>query len=148
MIARRGLRQLAIGRRLDFETPVAWLQTGARVPMTDLRHRIDDTAAIDRGLDVQALAEAPIAFDDGVGGIYSVNDDGDAGTAGNHDHRPGFGRGGPNRRSDQNGQCHASAHRFGFRFCETGIVAERRGRSVKGRAQTSGKANGKAYRAG
>src|ERR1017187_8790133 len=85
VIALGGLRQLAVGGRLDFETPVARHMTGAGIIMSDVRPGIDIATAIDRGLHMHALAKAPIAFDDGVGYVDAVNDDGHAGAAGNDD---------------------------------------------------------------
>jgi hypothetical protein len=109
MIALGGLRQPAVGRRFDFKPPVARLTTGARIVMTDVRRGIDVAAAIDRGLHMHALAEAPVAFDDGIGCIDAVNDDGYAGAARNHDDGSAVGQGRP-RRSDQNCQCQPSTH--------------------------------------
>ena len=57
MIALRGLRQLAVGGRFDFETSVARLMTGARIVMADVRGDIDGAATIDRRLHMDALAE-------------------------------------------------------------------------------------------
>jgi len=51
--------------------------------MTDIRHGLDGMTAIHRGLNVQALAETPVALDDGVGGIDAIDDDGHPGAAGN-----------------------------------------------------------------
>src|ERR1700730_5850672 len=113
MVALRGLRRPAVGRRLDFETPVARQTTGARIVMTDVRRKIDIPAAIDRGLHLLALAETPFAFDDGVGCVDAVNDDGHAGAAGYYDIEAAPGHARP-RRSDQKCQCQASAHGFGL----------------------------------
>jgi hypothetical protein len=67
--------------------------------MTDVRREIDIAAAIDRGLHLLALAETPFAFDDGVGSVDAVNDDGHAGAAGNYDVEAAAGESRP-RRSD------------------------------------------------
>ncbi len=115
MIALRGLRQLAVGRRLDFEAAVAWRVTGTRIVMTDMRIGIDDAAAIDGGLHMHVLGEAPVTFDHGIGRIDAINDDGHTGAAGNHDDGTAVGQGRP-ARSDQNGQCEACAHGFRFRL--------------------------------
>src|SRR5690242_4073270 len=72
--ALRRPRQPAVGRRLDFETAVARLMTGARIVMSDVRREIDVAAAIDRGLHMHVLGEAPVAFDDGIRCIDAVND--------------------------------------------------------------------------
>ena len=115
MIARRGTRQLAIGRRLDFEASVARQTARAWIIATDIRFDIDDATAIDGGLHVHALAEAPIAFDDGIGSIDAVNNHGHPGAARNHNDRTAVGQsraGG----SDQDSQCQYVTHSSGFRF--------------------------------
>ena len=78
------MRQLPIGRRLDLEAAVTRLRavTEARIIVADIRCGIDVAAAKDRRLIVHTLAEAKVAFDDGVGNIDAVLDDGDAGAAG------------------------------------------------------------------
>jgi hypothetical protein len=58
VIALGRLRQLAVGRRLDFETAIGRLQAECRVVMADGRLGRQRAAAIDRGLVVDALAEA------------------------------------------------------------------------------------------
>src|ERR1700682_5218066 len=104
MVALRGLRPPGVGRRLDFETPGTRAQTGPPRVTTDGRRKIDIPPAIDRGLHLLALAETPFAFDDGVGCVDAVNDDGHAGAAGNYDIEAAAGQSLP-RRSDQNCQC-------------------------------------------
>ena len=73
--------------------------------MTDIGHGIDVAAAIDRWLHLHALAEAPFAFDHGIGCIDAVNDDGHAGAAGNHDLETAAAGKSRGRRSDQKCQC-------------------------------------------
>src|SRR5258708_37665374 len=97
MIALRGLRQLAVGRRLDFEAPVARRVTGRRIEMTDMQIGIDRAATINGGLPMHALAETPVAFDHGIGCVDAVNDDGHTGPAGNDDDRTAVGHAGPAR---------------------------------------------------
>jgi hypothetical protein len=80
--------------------------------MTDIGHGIDIAAAIDLGLHLHALAETPIAFDDGVGCIDAVNDHGHPDAAGNHDIETTGGKS-RGRRSDQKSQCDCSAHGCG-----------------------------------
>src|ERR1700692_2221207 len=109
MPALRGPRQPAVGRRLDFETPVAGHLTSARIVMTDVRPDINVAAAIDRGLDMDALGETPVAFDHRVGCVDAIDDDGHARPAWNHDIEAVASRSRP-RRSDQNGQRQPSAH--------------------------------------
>src|SRR5207244_5513234 len=83
-IALRGLRQLAVRRRLDFEAAVAGRMPGARIIMPDIRRVVDVTAAVNGWLKIVAFAETERAFDDGVGHVDAVNNDGNAGTPGNH----------------------------------------------------------------
>src|SRR5450756_1014984 len=78
MIALGGLRQLAVGWRLHFETPIAGQMARTRVIVTDGRHGIDVAAAIDRGHHMHALGKAPIALDDRIRCVDAVDDDGDA----------------------------------------------------------------------
>src|SRR5260370_27899100 len=99
MIALSGLRQPAVGRRLDFEAPVARQMTCTRIVMTDVRREIDIAAAIDRGLHLLALAQTPFAFDDGVRSVDAINDDGHARAAGPYDVEAAAGESRP-RRSD------------------------------------------------
>src|ERR1700761_2346650 len=95
METRRGLRLVGA---LDFKPAIAGQMTLARIIVADRRHRLDRTATIDRRLDVDALVETPVAFDDRVGSIDAVDDDRDAGAAGNRNHRPvAFGAGGTRR---------------------------------------------------
>ncbi|CCD94231.1 hypothetical protein BRAO375_3380002 [Bradyrhizobium sp. ORS 375] len=47
--------------------------------MTDIGLGLDRTAAIDGGLHIIAPAKAGLAYDDGVGGVDAVDDDGHAG---------------------------------------------------------------------
>src|SRR5882762_9499642 len=81
MIALRRLRQLAVGRRLDFETAVARRVAGTRVVMSDIGLRIDGAAAIDGGLHMHTLSETPVAFEHSVGYVNAVDDDGHTGPA-------------------------------------------------------------------
>ena len=60
--------------------------------MSDIRHRIDIAAAIDRGLHMHALAETPIALDHRIGCIDAIDDDGNAGPAGHHDRKAAAGQ--------------------------------------------------------
>src|SRR5471032_1055595 len=105
MIALGGLRQPAVGRRLDFETAVARHVTGTRIIMADARLDIGDAAAIDRGLYMHALAKTPVAFNDGIGCVDAVNDDGHPGAAWNHDDGTAGAGEGAQRGSDQNDGC-------------------------------------------
>ena len=112
MIALRRLRQLAVGRRLDFETAVARRVAGTRIVMSDIGLRIDGAAAINGGLHMHTLSETPVAFEHSVGYVNAVDDDGHTGPAWNDLHGTAVGQGRP-RRSDQNGQCEACAHGLG-----------------------------------
>src|SRR5665213_3813685 len=100
----RRLRQDAARRRFDFKPPVASQITSTRIIMTDRRLRIDRASAIDGRLHVNAAAETPVAFDDGIGCIDAVDDDGYAGAAWNHEVET-FAGNSRQRRSDQNRQC-------------------------------------------
>ena len=111
MVARSRFRQGAVGRRLDFETAVARQKTGARIIMTDFRLGRDRAAAIDGRLHVDALAEAKVAFDDGVGYVDAVDDNGNAGAARNDEIEAFAGQRGQ-RGSDQHRQCKGRAHGF------------------------------------
>src|ERR1700704_3000877 len=112
MIALRRLRQLAVGRRLDFETAVVRRVAGARIVMGYMRRGTDGAAAIDRGLHMHTLSETPVAFEHSVGYVNAIDDDGYTGPAWNDLHGTAVGQGRP-RRSDQNGQCEACAHGLG-----------------------------------
>src|SRR5579859_1439545 len=105
-----GGARLAFRRRLDFQPPIAGQMTCARIVVANIRRRLDQAAAVNRWLHVDALAEAPIAFDDGIGCIDAVDDDGHTGAAWNHDVRTvAAGRGARNR-CDQNRQCKYGTH--------------------------------------
>src|SRR5476649_2612022 len=110
MIALRGLRQPAVGRRFDFKTPIARYMTGTRIIMSDARLEIDEAAAKDRGLHMLSLVETPIAFDDGIGCIDAVDNDGHAGAAWNHDDGTIAAGEGRQRRSGQNDDCKSGTH--------------------------------------
>src|SRR6185437_6680958 len=128
MIAFRRLRQDAVQRRFDFEAPIARAPAGTGVIMANMRIGIDIAAAVDGGLDMLALGEAPIAFDDGIGSIDTVDDDGDARTTGNHDIETVTGQGrrcGP----DQKCQSKPCARHQLFHF--HGNLADGAGPSVK-----------------
>src|SRR6266576_2066947 len=73
MIALRRLRQLAVGRRLDFETAVARRAAGTRIVMSDIGLRIDGVAAIDGGLHMHTLSETPVAFEHSVGYVNAIH---------------------------------------------------------------------------
>src|ERR1700751_1408103 len=118
MPALRGLRQPAVGRRLDFETPVAGHLTCAWIVVTDVRHDIDVAPARDRGLDMDALGETPAALDHRVGCIDAIDNNGHARPAWNHDIEAVASRSRP-RRSDQNGQRQPSAHCLESRLLAT-----------------------------
>src|SRR5581483_6616800 len=79
------LRRLGLAGRLDFQAAIARQTAGAWIIVTDRRRRFDRMAAIHRGLNVDALAEPPIALDDGIGRIDAVDDHWHAGTPGNDD---------------------------------------------------------------
>src|SRR6266404_2352459 len=136
-------RQPAVGRRFDFETPVAWHATCARIVMTDVGSEIDVAAAINRGLHLLTPAETPFAFDHGIGCVDAVNDDGHAGAARNHDVEAAAGKGRP-RRCDQNRQCQASAHGFVLP-ASRGNLTERASLKVKAADQSAGKPNASAF---
>jgi len=55
--------------------------------MTDMRFVIDVASAVHRGMRLYPPSKPPIALDDGIGCIDTVDDDGNAGTSGNHNHR-------------------------------------------------------------
>jgi hypothetical protein len=71
--------------------------------MTDIRLALDIAATINDRLFMIAPAQSPLAFDHGIGRIDAVDDDGHAGTPGNHDIKALAGTSGE-RRSDQDGQ--------------------------------------------
>src|SRR3954471_18351008 len=104
MIALGGLRQRAVGGRFDFQPSVARLMPGAWIVVTDMWRGIHIAAAINRRGYMPALGKAPVAFDNCVGRVDAVNDNGYAEAPGNDEHRTAIG---PGRgcRSDQNGQC-------------------------------------------
>src|SRR5665213_450223 len=138
MIAFRRLRQDAVQRRFDFKAPIPRLPARTWVIMADMRTGIDIAATIDGGLHMLALGETPIAFDDGIGGIDAVDDDGNAGTPGDHDIETVAG---PCRRRgpDQKCQCEAYAHHSVFRFWSN--LADCAGPSVKAAVLTIDKPN-------
>jgi hypothetical protein len=111
MVALCGLRQLAVRGRLDLEAAVTRLQPRARIIVPDIGGLPlgDIASAIDRGLYLNVLAQAPDAFDDGVGCVDIVDDDGNAGAAGNDDIEAAASK---SRRgqSDQKGCKRQSAH--------------------------------------
>src|ERR1700761_8884199 len=96
-------RQRAVRRRLDLEPAIAGLVTEARIIVADIGLDVDVAAAIDRRLAVIAAAEAELALDYRIGCIDAVDDDGHAGTAGNHNVKTLAGQA-RRRRSDRNGQ--------------------------------------------
>jgi hypothetical protein len=85
MKALGGRRQLAVGRRFDFKTSVTRQVTGAWIITADPRDGIDIAAAINLGLHLLTLAKTPLAFDDGIGRVDAVDDDGQAGPTRDHD---------------------------------------------------------------
>jgi hypothetical protein len=113
-LRRPGLMK-ALGRlwpagRLYLQSTVAGHLAQARKIMTDMGFGIDETTAIHRGLDMDALGKAPVPLDDGIGGINAVDDDGHAGPAWNHNDGAAAPGAGSPRRPHQNGQCKTSAH--------------------------------------
>src|SRR5579863_8150064 len=104
----RGLRLVGA---LDLEPAIAWQMTRAWIIMADGRHRLDRATAIHGRLNMDTFIQAPVAFDNRVRCIDSVDDDGHAGTPRNRDHRTiAFGAGYA-RRSNQDRQCDQRAHR-------------------------------------
>src|SRR4051794_32931531 len=63
VIAFGWLRQPAVRRRFDLETPVTRQMARTRIIMSDLRNRIDSAATINGRLHLGAFAEPPIALD-------------------------------------------------------------------------------------
>src|SRR4051812_30979160 len=104
------LRQFAVGGWPDLGSSVARRLTEGWIIMADVWDRADTTSAIYRGLDMDILAQPEIAFDDRVGGIDAVDDDGNARPARDDaiEAAPGKSRG---CRAGQKGQCDHTAHR-------------------------------------
>ena len=71
---------------------------------------------------MHALAETPVALDDGIGCVDAVNDDGHAGAAGNHDDGAVLPAKAVDGRSDQYCQCHCRAHDCGFQILSGNLV--------------------------
>src|SRR6516225_4172610 len=84
MVGGRRPRQLAVGRRLDFETPIARPQPHARIVMADIGFKVDIAAAEHGRLILHALAEPETAFHDSIGNIDAIEQDRHARTAWNH----------------------------------------------------------------
>src|SRR5829696_3824812 len=143
MIALGRLRQSAVRRRLDFQPPVTGHAAGARIITADVRNGIDIAAAIDGRLDLVALAETPLTLDHCIGSVDTINDDGYAGTAGNHNVEATAGKGCRIRR-DEKCQCDAKAHRLGSRFPSPNLI-QRVIAGVKAAGQTADKANAQAW---
>src|SRR5258708_25866106 len=63
MVALGGLRQFAVGRRLDFETPVARPMTEAWGGVTDARHTIDPPAPHEHARHPPAFGPTTLSLD-------------------------------------------------------------------------------------
>jgi hypothetical protein len=93
MIALGRLRQPAVRRRFDFQTPVTRHAAGTRIIVADARNGIDIAAAVDGRPDLVALAETPLTLAYRLGCIHSVDDNGHAWATWNDDIEAAAGKG-------------------------------------------------------
>src|SRR3978361_441622 len=139
MIAVGGLRHPAVSQRVDLDASVARPVTRTRIIMPGARFQIGETAAIDGGLHMHVAAEPPVTFDDRIGSVDAVNDDGHPGTTWDHDDRPALGLS-CQRRSDQKHGCESRAQRLDSLFSQ-GNLTERPRPWVKAAGPIAGKPN-------
>jgi hypothetical protein len=85
-------RQLAVRRRLDLEAAIAGPMSSAWIVMADPRFSLDEPAAVNRRLHMNAFGQTPVAFDHRVGGVDAVDDDRHASAAWNDERNAVIGR--------------------------------------------------------